>query len=249
MQKSILFTDSPKDSLNTILVFEGESHNIKEAPKSFKGKKLETSFLPGKSLLLVGLGKKEDVELDYYRRAGAKATKTASTFKISGVHFSIKNVQEKTCTALLEGAALANYAFDKYKNKEDKIFRIKHYSFPVKAKHFSHALHNALIVCENVYMVRDLVTDNSDVVTPAYLEKIARKISKKSKIKFHVLQDTKLKSMGMNLLHGVGKAGLVPPRLIILEYYGNPADTRKKIMFVGKGIAFDSGGLNIKVGN
>lgn len=248
MQKSIVFTDSFKDSLNVHLVFEGEPHGVKEAPKSFKGKKLESSFLPGKNLLLIGLGKKDNVQLDYYRRAAAKATKTASSFKISGIYFSLKNIQEKICVALLEGAALANYAFDKYKNKDDKMFRVKHYSFPVKAKHFSHALHNALIVCENVYMVRDLVTDNSDVVTPAYLESTARKIANKSKIRLHVLQDTKLKSMGMNLLHGVGKAGKVPPRLIILEYDGNPADTRKKIMIVGKGITFDSGGLNIKTG-
>lgn len=247
--QNILFTDSPKDSLNVMLVFEGESHHIKEAPKSFRGKKLETSFLPGKHLFMVGLGKKEDIELDYYRRAAAKAVKTASTFKISGIHFLLKHPLEKNCVALLEGASLSNYVFDKYKSKEDKMFRVKHYSFPSKAKSFSHALHDTLKVCENVYLVRDLVSDNSSVVTPAYLEKTARKISNKSKIKFHVLQDVKLKSMGMNLLHGVGQAGLVPPRLIVLEYYGSPADTRKKTMFVGKGITFDSGGLNIKFGN
>ena len=243
----LIFGERPKDSLEMALVFEDDKVPFHGAPKHFKGKKLEGVYIADKSTVVIGLGLKKDVKIDYYRRAGAKAAKIAAAFQIPVLHFLIGTPDEKICNAMLEGALLGNYSFDKYKNKDEKNFELKHISFPKKAEVFSKRLHETITVCANVFLVRDLVSDNSNVVTPELLEKFSRKVAQKAKLKFSVLQKKDLKRLGMNLLLGVGQGAVVPPRLIILEYNGDKASS-KKIMFVGKGITFDSGGLNIKVG-
>ena len=245
----LVYSDTAKGAMDVHFLYEGEKH-VQGTPKSFAGKKLETIYLSEKNLFIVGLGKKEELKLDHFRKSAARAVKTASTYKILGIHFSINNPTKENCTALLEGAMLANYSFDKYKSKDDKFFKIEKFSFPQKAHAFSKELNNALLVCKNVYLTRDLVSDSSDVVTPDLFEKLARRITSKSKskLKMKVLHEKELKKQGLDLLYGVGKAGTSKPRLIMLEYNGNKS-AKEKIMFVGKGITFDSGGLNIKTGN
>ncbi|MFH1390914.1 MAG: leucyl aminopeptidase [Candidatus Diapherotrites archaeon] len=245
----LVYSDTAKDMMDVYFIYEDEKH-IQGTPKSFKGKKLETIYLPEKNIFVVGLGKKEELKIDYFRRGAATAVKTASTYKISGIHFSINNLTKENCTALLEGAMLANYFFDKYKSKDDKFFKIEKFSFPKKANAYSKELNNAILVCKNVYLTRDLVSDSSDVITPDLLEKLSRRITLKSKakLKMKVLHEKELKKQGLDLLYGVGKAGTSKPRLIMLEYNGNKG-SKDKIMFVGKGITFDSGGLNIKICN
>jgi len=241
----IVFSNKPKDFLDARLVFEGQKTSLK-LPKSFTGKKFESIHLSESNVFVVSLGKKDEVKLDYYRRAAAHASKTASAYKIKGVHFSISNPSKENSIALLEGACLANYSFDKYKSKDDKKFLLTHYSFPEEAKAFSKDLEQALIVCKNVFLVRDIVSDGSDVVTPELFEKLSRRIAQKTKLRIKVLHERELKKQGLNLILGVGKAGVSKPRLITLEYNGD-RQSKEKILLVGKGITFDSGGLNLKI--
>ncbi|MEK6957581.1 MAG: leucyl aminopeptidase [archaeon] len=247
MDSKLVFSDSPKGSLLVHFAFEGAVSHLK-GPSYFTGKKLESAFMPEKSFLLVGLGKKEEFNIDYLRRAAAKAVKTASAAKMPIVHFALLDGhKENEMVAVAEGAVLANYSFDKYKtDAEQKMFRIKELSFPVAAKKFEESIRETLLVCQNVFIARDLVTENSDVVTPKMLEEVSRKISGKH-IKVRVLNEKQLRRLGFNMLLGVARASEIPPRVIIFEYNGNPS-SKDKVMFAGKGVCFDSGGLNIKVG-
>jgi len=245
MQTKLIFSDPKKDFLNLTLVFEGEKlpSNL---PKTFKGKKLQTHFLSEKSTLVVGLGKKEECNLDYYRRAGSIVTKTAASYEIEGVNFFTEKLNEKICVALLEGALLGNYSFDKYKSEDNKNFELKHICFSSDSKKFSKKLNEIIIICENVCEVRNLVSDNSSIVNPDFLEKTARKISKKHRLKIKVIKGKELEKKGLNLISAVGQASKVSPRLIILEYTGTNSK-EASVLFVGKGITFDSGGLDIKI--
>ncbi len=245
MEPELVFSDEHKDAISVQFAYEGDKRPFEAVPESFTGKKLETFYLPEKKTLLVGLGKKEEFKLDYYRRAAAKAVKLASFYKIPGVHFTGQGLSEKDCVALAEGASLGNYSFDKYKSGEAKFFRVKKVSLPSAAKKFSEVVRQACLVCANVHMARDMVCDNSDVVTPDFIEKAARKIAKKNRLHITVLKQAELKKLGMNLLLAVGKASTQSPRLIILEYPGQKS-SKDKFMLVGKGICFDSGGLDIK---
>ncbi len=248
MPSEISFFEHARGAMEVRLVFEGDKKLFPEIPDSFTGKKLDSIFLPDKKVYVVSLGPKDGLLLDYYRRASAKAAKVASFYKIPSLHFAVHGLSAEHCVALLEGALLANYAFDKYKAAEEKTFRVKNFAFPPYAEKFSKELHDALIVCRNVFIVRDLVSENSDLVTPAYLEKAARETARKARLKVEVLQQRQLKRLGLNLITNVGNAGSSSPRLILLEYRGNPA-SKEKILLVGKGVCFDSGGLNIKTGD
>ncbi len=245
MVPEIVFSDEHKDAVSVQFVYEGDKKPFESMPESFTGKKLETFYLPEKKVCIVGLGKKEEFKQDYYRRAAAKSVKLASFYKIPAVHFTSRNLLEKDYIALSEGACLANYAFDKYRSEEAKMFRVKKVSFPAAEKKFSDSIGRAAIVCENVHMTRDMVSDNSDVVTPDFIEKAARKIAKKNGLRITVLKEKELKKLGMNLLLAVGKASTQSARLIILEYHGGKT-SQEKFMLAGKGICFDTGGLDIK---
>lgn len=245
METEVLYTDEHKDALAVHLMLEGEKKLFDAMPDSFTAKKLEAFYLPEKKAYVVGLGKKEELKLDYYRRAGGKSVKLAAYYKIPAVHFTAQHLTDKEYIALAEGAVLANYSFDKYKSDDAKIFRVKKISFPSPTKKYSDFIHKSVLVCRNVHFVRDLVSENSDVVTPEFMEKAARKIAKKNRLRISVLREPELRKLGMNLLLAVGKASQHSPRLIMLEYSGEP-HSNEKIMLVGKGICFDSGGLDLK---
>ncbi len=248
MHHEIGFSDEPKGALSLQLVFEGDRKLYAEMPDSFKGKKFDLFYLSDRKILVVSLGPKDKVILDYYRRAAAKAAKLASAYKFASVHFPMHGLSGEHCVALYEGAALANYSFDKYRSGEEKYFRVKSFVFPPYAKKFSDELNSASVACHNVALVRDLVTENSDVVTPDTLERTAKETGRKARLKVNVLHERELKRLGMNLILNVGKAGGSRPRLITLEYSGHPS-SKEKVLFVGKGVCFDSGGLNIKTGD
>ncbi|MXR09142.1 leucyl aminopeptidase [Mycoplasma hyorhinis] len=78
-------------------------------------------------------------------------------------------------------------------------------------------------------------------------DKIVEKLSTNANLKIRVLGKTQIQNLGMNLLLAVNKGSVYQPRLVTVEYNGNP-DSEEKIALVGKGITFDSGGYNIKTG-
>ena len=82
-------------------------------------------------------------------------------------------------------------------------------------------------------------------MTPAFMEKIAMECMELPNVKVTVLQESDLRKEGMNMFLAVGQAATCPPRLILLHYEGDPNST-KKIGLVGKGVTFDTGGLNLK---
>ena len=72
----------------------------------------------------------------------------------------------------------------------------------------------------------------------------ARKLSRRG-VKVTILERNQMKRLGMNLLLAVSRGSAMPPKLIVMDY--NPRGAKKAYAFVGKGLVFDSGGLNIKV--
>jgi len=248
METHFSFSDEPKGALHVHFAYEGDKIPISGIPASFTGKKLDSLFMPERRLLFVGLGKRESIDMDYYRRAAAKAARTASSYKIPSVYFASQGLSAGHCVAAFEGAFLANYYFDKYKAAADRQFRVQKILFPSYAKRFEPAMHSAHIVCRNVLLVRDLVSDNSDAVTPEKLEDVSRKIARAGRMYLKVVRGAQLKRLGLNLIYNVGKAGSSEPRILILEYRGD-THSKERVMFAGKGVCFDSGGLDIKPAN
>ncbi len=113
-----------------------------------------------------------------------------------------------------------------------------------RQKSATRVITQAQVMAECKCLARDYGTHPANVVTTDYLKAEARKLAK-SGIKVTILEREQLKRLGMNLILAVGQASVMPPRVIIMDY--NPRGAKKTIAFVGKGLVFDSGGLNIKV--
>jgi len=82
---------------------------------------------------------------------------------------------------------------------------------------------------------------------PQYFINQAKRISENNGVKLVVYQGDELLEQGFRLLHAVGRASINQPAFVNLSYNGNP-DAKDWVAFVGKGVCFDSGGLDIKTG-
>ncbi|MDO8585367.1 MAG: leucyl aminopeptidase family protein [bacterium] len=106
-----------------------------------------------------------------------------------------------------------------------------------------------VILGEAMNRCRTLANYPAGEMSPEGLAEAAREVAKETKnVTVTVFDEKRLKSEGMNAILAVGKGSANPPRLIVLEYKGGK-DGEKPLAFVGKGVTFDSGGLNIKTGD
>ncbi len=99
---------------------------------------------------------------------------------------------------------------------------------------------------EATYLARDLINKPANDMGPEELEKIIRTIGSKFKAQVSVIKGDALLKKNLPMIHAVGRASVDAPRLIDLKW-GNAK--HPKVTLVGKGVIFDSGGLNIKPGN
>jgi leucyl aminopeptidase len=147
--------------------------------------------------------------------------------------------------AVIEAAVIGTYAWKKYitKKKDDKTVEKKEYVFAGgNGKSFA----DTIAVAESVNFARDLVNENADVTTAVYLEKKVRELVRARKnISIEVLDLQKLKARKFGLLLAVNQGSSHDPRVVIVKYTGA---SRKEpfTAFVGKGVTYDTGGLNLK---
>jgi len=107
---------------------------------------------------------------------------------------------------------------------------------------------DGLIIAGEVNATRELANTPAGDLTPKSLVAAAKKAAKGTKVKVKSLNMTQMQKLGMGAVVGVGKGAQVQPEFIIMEYWG--ADKKDKpVVLVGKGVTFDSGGLQAKGGD
>ena len=96
-------------------------------------------------------------------------------------------------------------------------------------------------------IARDMANDPPNYLTPSKMGEIATDIAKDiTNMECKVLDRDEMASLGMGSFLGVAQGSIEPPKLVVMEYRGNPQDEANKVALIGKGITFDSGGLDIK---
>jgi leucyl aminopeptidase len=94
-----------------------------------------------------------------------------------------------------------------------------------------------------------LVNEQASVATPTFLADLALSIAKKDKnITCKVYDKAEAEKLGMGAFLGIARASATPPKFIHLEYKPEKVKNKEKLAIVGKGITFDSGGINVKGG-
>ncbi|MEO0457688.1 MAG: leucyl aminopeptidase [Cyanobacteria bacterium P01_A01_bin.114] len=203
-----------------------------------------------RKLGILGLGRSDALTLEGLRRAAASAARLAKQEKCAtlGVSFPVwNNSPALTTQSLLEGAALAMYQDIRFKSEPEKskvqlevVHLLEHVGQDA-------AIEKAQKICEGVILARELVAAPPNVVTPAKLAETAAEIADAHGLSLAILEREDCEKQGMGAYLGVAQASDLPPKFIHLTY--KPAGTPKaKLAIVGKGLTFDSGGLNIKAG-
>lgn len=225
----------------------------------FKGKEGETLLIyppqgevKEKRLMLLGLGEKKKGE-ETLRRSYSAAVAAARAKKCTSVAFVLPATDTKSLLAIADGVFLSNYAFDTHKSdtlKEEPTVLLERICFIGVDKKALALLNQQNRIVQGVYLTRDLVNENADGMTPQELGIQATKLARKfPKLKTTVYGKKEIEKMKMGLLLAVNQGSARDPTFIVIEYRGNPS-SKEKTAIVGKGITFDTGGLNLKtVGN
>jgi leucyl aminopeptidase len=209
--------------------------------------------LPAKRVLLTGLGKKDEFDLEKWRGASSKAGQFIRDSGIKQFAFPIKKFdafsEGDLAESFVTGLLLGTYQFNDFKTLErEKIEEIAEAIIlgetDEEMKLLEDGSKTGKIISEAVCMARDLVNGPSNQITPTALAEKAQKIAKAQGMEFQVMEVSQAEAMGMGAFVAVAKGSQELGKFITLEYNkGKGLDT---IALVGKGITFDSGGISIK---
>jgi len=215
----------------------------------FRGKEGEAErlFLAGRrleTLYLVGLGRKEKVTTDTFRRGAALAVKRLRKDRVKEALFIAPRTGSAVSQAMAEGILLGNYTFDRYRSEKEEFSPER----MVLHGGDEEAVVKGEILARAQNYARDLVNEPGNVINPVTLAQEAQRLAEELGLECRVYDEKEIQEMGMLALWSVGKGSATPPRFIHLTYKPQ-GGASQKLAVVGKGLTFDSGGLNIKPGD
>lgn len=239
-----------KTSLIVIPILEEEKpHPLQKKDMKGEFNKLYLSYdryKGSEKVLLVGLGKRKDLDKEKVRKAFGLVIKKVRELQLEefSVLLKIPMPEQDAANAATEGILLGAYEFTKYKTRKKEEKDIRECTLLYSGKDISKGISETVIVCENVNMLREMVNENADEMTTEKIAAIAKDIAKNNNLKIKVFEKEELEKLGCHLILAVGRGSRYPPRMVVIEYNGSPK--QEKYAIVGKGITFDSGGINLK---
>ena len=235
------------------------SEIIEEA--SFTGKAKSVLAARGgagdvRKVIVVGLGDPDKASLETLRQAAGAVAKRARSEKCHSLGLSLPVIGDDPAAsvqAISEGIQLALYKDSRFKSGDDDKDKknnpetIELLLPDVDGAIAKDALSQANSVVAGTLLARELVAAPANVVTPVSMAQMAKDMAQEHGLEVNVLGQEECEALGMGSFLGVAMASDLPPQFIHLIY--RPKGTpRKKVGIVGKGLTFDSGGLNIKAG-
>lgn len=231
------------------------SANAALASSECNGKKgtFVASYVPDRSrsrkLVVVGVGDHSVLTAESFRRSAATAARRTSN-GATNIAFVLPEWSplgaEQTASAIVEGAMLGSYAFTRYKTSDaPKPPAGVTIIGASRSRAVSTAVEQAAIVCEGVYVARDLANMPGNDLYPETLAEHARRAAKAAGFRVQVFDKRKIESLKMGGLLAVNQGSVRPPVFIVMEWKGGSSNQRP-IVLVGKGVTFDTGGISIK---
>jgi leucyl aminopeptidase len=232
----------------------------------FRGKEGQTLLLyprgaiPAERLLLVGIGRRELLDVSRIRRGAGTAAKAAGKLgvpRFASLLHHAELVEDRitpraAARAVAEGAILGSYVFDEMKTvREDADEKVRVEELVIlekreqKAREIEAGARVGSILARAECFARTLGNLPGNVATPTYLAEAARRIGQRHGQQVTILGPAELEKEGMKALLAVSQGSSEEPRLIVIEHRrGRKGE--KPLVLVGKGLTFDAGGISIK---
>jgi len=211
--------------------------------------------LPATRVVVVGLGKQQEMSRDRVRGAVAE---TCRLLRQKGVDSIATIAQgagiagitvEGAAQAITEGALLGVYSFRRHLTKKPEYGEIKQLTIvdadKSKVGSLEEGCHKGRILAEATNLARDMVNEPANFMTPNHMAEMAAKLAETYGLELSVLEREQMQEFGMGALLGVAQGSRQPPKFIVLHYKGGDS-SETDVALVGKGITFDSGGISIK---
>lgn len=208
----------------------------------FKAKDESCVLLAEAKKIYVGY---EDDNYDCIAIATATAIKKLQTTKFSSAKIELDEKLENNFKAIIEGALLGEYKFTTYKSQKDKTIKLElDILVATKSEKLEKILKESKIIAKAVNKTRDMVNTPPADFYPKVMAKKAKKIAQDLELDIKIEGEKYLEQNGMNAMLSVGRASVHESQLIHLTY--KPQNPQAKIVLVGKGLTYDSGGLSLK---
>mmetsp|Transcript_2646 Transcript_2646/g.7960 ORF Transcript_2646/g.7960 Transcript_2646/m.7960 type:complete len:574 (-) Transcript_2646:1965-3686(-) len=224
------------------------SEILEENKFSGKASSKATARLVGSSsvkrVAVFGLG--DDVEkAKTLRELGAFSVSTAKAMKgVSSAGVYVGQMSGGQARSITEGAVVASYSDVRFRRTPED--QSDPPSIELLALSDDSAIEKGRMQSSGLLLAKELVDAPANFVTPAALAETAEKIAKDHGLEVEIFDKEKCEEMGMGSYLAVAQAGANPPKFIHLTYKGKNA--KKKVVIIGKGLTFDSGGYNLKAG-
>lgn len=195
----------------------------------------------------------EQTGIDYkdkekYRRLGAKMLEECDKKYIKDLQL-ITPIDKEMILGFVEGMLLASYVFDRYKTDPKRLLH------PFDNLHICDKditmqdIEPLRIICEATEKCRDMVNEPVTVINATTLAETIRNMGQEAGMQVEIWDKAKIEKEKMGGILAVNKGSVEPPTFTIMEYKPQTYETSRPIVLVGKGIVYDTGGLNIKTGN
>lgn len=228
--------------------------------KEFSGKKGERITLYGPTGIAAarvefkGLGKPGKLDRESLRSMAGTAVKSAIEKKLSHIHITVPRIKKSPLApadvieAIAEGAILANHVFDKYrKEKEQKpLETIYLLTSAIDARKHQKSADRVAMICRGTQLARDWVSTPSNDKGPAALAEDFASQAEKEGLSIEVLDEKELHRLNFGALLAVSLGSDQKPFVVVMQH--RVPGAKKTVLLLGKGITFDSGGINLKHG-
>jgi len=231
------------------------------ASGEFRGKPYEFFITPVRDhrwkcarIALVGAGSREDLDVERLRRIAAACSYTAALRSISSVAFVVRSNLDSAIAvqAAADGLTAAEFDAGAYKRRSEvegrypKRLMVALTSAQADQRRLDEAVNRGFTIGRSANLARQLANEPGNVLTPRGFAARVEAAATSTGLSVEVLDEERIRALGMGLLLAVSQGSAEPPRLVVIRYDPPGAADERVLGFVGKGITFDSGGISIK---
>ena len=211
--------------------------------------------LASKRVVVAGLGKSSDFTIDIAREVHAETARLLASKGVESYSTILHGAgmgglgAGECAQAAAEGLALGLYSFEKYKSnsKDSSISAVNIVEYDQsKLDEISHGMDRGTAIGGAVNLAREMGNEPANYMTPTRMAEIALDVSSEAGMDLTVLERADIEGLGMGSFAGVAQGTEEPPKFIVLKYEGDPGNPDNNLGLLGKGITFDSGGLDLK---